>query len=1558
MDTKRKKILIFGGIVIIIGVLFTVNYLKANTLNNLNFEITAQNIEKNEIATDTNFIIKSEKDYSKNLIKKVVSVEPEINYSLSKTSKGTYLISPEEKLNDSSIYNIYINDADNKPVLSWAFQTKADFEVINTTPYSDSTYIENNSAIEIYFSKPVNDIEKYFEIFPKTEGKFEYSEKKVTFIPNELLKNDTVYEITIKKGLKSYYGDELTEDHEFSFRTKPITPYIGIYGDYQQSFITGKSQSINLYADNDYVSALFDVNIYKLNSVKEYVSYLETHYKNVNKSVGYDYDHNFDMSKHTPVCSYTTVLQESGYKNTLEIPEELPEGWYIADIRNTLNNIHLQKAIQVTDISLYTYGLDKDVRIWINDTQTGEAVSGATVQVGDLAAVSNKDGLADFSIYKDDRQKIIITTKDGKEFGEYLKLTESEETSLKDDYYMYLYTDRKQYLPTDTINYWGVIIPRKNGVEKLKEVTVKIAEDIEEKVKVDENGAFYGSINFVNHISTWGAVFISAGDRESYMRDIQISDYIKPVYKLSSVFDKEYYRKGEKIGLSVYGRFYDGTSAENIKVKVNQGGTDNYKTTTLDKNGEGKVVLEPELIGQDGRPTYIYSTLEISGIDESTTSYNSVLYFPTDYAINSSWNSKDKNLTLSTNKINYEAVSENNIDYNKIYTGESFEQNIYAELIESYTEKRYTGESLYNSYTATYEPQYVYDRVENVVDTYNWTINTDEKFTANISKAGENEKSSYELKIYYTYPDGFVGTDTVYLYSNYYYDNNSYHFEADKSSIKENETTRLTLSGSEKLTGGRMLYIVSTDRINTIGTTANKYMDIKMSKELIPNFYVTGAFFDGKAVHKIYGSYIYFNTEDRELSIDIKTDKESYRPGDSVKVTAKVTDKSGKPVQANFLFSVVDEAALADTYEESVLNKIYQERYHYPLIFSSDESKELGGEGGGGGDEIRDTFTDVLTFTPIYTNENGEAEVTFDVSDDLTSWRITGIAISNDLYAGKTKKNIVTSIPFFINQVLNSKYTVKNDIVTTLRVAGADASNLTSSVKYDIELINSEDKVVKTESKELKASETYMLNLGKQETGKYKLKVIATSEDKRDALQKEFEVVESLHEISLVNESTVYEMKNIDALRYPVRLMFFDKNNGFYYRALMKILEDSYGRTNEQILGKNYAKSKLNEFYGEEIYDISDNISLQYYDGGISKISQGSADTLFTAQVTANAGNYINTSAAKEYFNDILNGKHSLASEVTAAYMGLAALKQPVLVDVKYLLDNGNGLELLDKINLINALAYIGDYSSANEYYEKEIKPLMSSSDDEKYINSSYETYSYQATSRILPTLALIKHEDFEKTLQYVLKNSTEEYMPIMDLMTVINNYIPTKNTNSKMTYSLLGKSEKVDFSKEKIRILELDKKEFESFKLENVKGDVRVIAEYIGSSSEVKLKDNGIKITKTISKGELGEYSTVTLNIEFPENKEKYYVLDDVIPASSRFASGTEYHNTWHLFDQEMQKVRFYVYPYISKNVTVTYKIRNIFLGEFMVEPAYITSESGKMSKSEDAGSLTFNVK
>lgn len=1553
----KKNLIIIGVVafcIILIGSIFSVIYVKNNVIDNLNFEVVAEKSTDSGIETGTNFIITSEKNYSARTLKKVVALNPSMDFSLDKVDSNTYVLTPSDKLKDDSIYNVYISKDGEKIDKSWAFQTKADFKVVSTLPASNTIFVKRNTGIEVYFSKPVTNIDGFFEISPKVNGSFEYKEKCVIFKP-ESLNLDTLYEVSVKKGLKNAYGEELLEDYNFSFRTEVENyTYFNFVDGYESTFRTDEVPDIKISSSEKYKGSEFDINLHKLNNLQEYVNFLEIHHNEVNSEIGKDTDHIFDMSKYSVAYSFKGKLEEvpESWIENIKFPQTLETGWYIADVRSMMEDLHFQKAIQISDVSVYTYGLNGEVNVWCNDTDTGMPISGATVQVGDLASITNKDGIASFSLTNSNEQRILITTKEGKEFGEYMALVDKEEGGLADDYYTYLYTDRERYFPTDTINFWGTIIPRKSTMSMPEKVTVKLDEK-EIEVKVNENGMFFGKLEISNHTSTWLNVNLELNGKEDYIKGIEIVDYIKPVYKITSNFDKEYYRGAEPINLNVYGKFYDGTSAENLKLKVSYNFNKN-KTVTLDSNGEGKVRIDYTSPITDGDYRYAYANIEVAGIDEYSSSYNSVPYFPTDYNISADWDSQNKKLKLKANKYNYDAIKNGALDYDKIYEGESFDQKVYIDIVEVESVKTKIGE-FYNVYTGLLESRYKYDNIENIISNTEVNIGKDKEEFLDLANIIRRDNCTYEARISFVLPDGYAGHKTVMLFEYRGYSSGDYYFMRDDNykALKMGESTTLMLTGKELPQNFRMIYFVSTDKVNTMGVTTSNNVKVTMAKELVPNCLVNGAVFDGKRLQEIGTRYLAYDTSEKKLDIEISTDKDVYKPGDTVQVNILVKDNVGAPVKTEMVVSAVNEATYKNEYYATPISLLYKERYHFPKTFISNYYQNFEGGEGGGGDEIaREKFVDVLLFKPITTNENGKATVEFTTSDDLTSWRITAAAVSKDVKGGIKTKNVSTSIPFFINQVINEKYTVNDDVVFSLRAAGNVTKLISSNVKY-------EAKIEGKDSKELvlQPSKTAIFNFGKLPAGKYKVSVKAEGGEYSDAINKEIEVVESNSELSIVKIVDISELSSIEALKYPVKLMFFDKDNGLAYKSLKKVIEQSNGGTNEQIFAKNSAYELLNEFYGKEVYSVDSKVILQDYNGGIPKISYASADPLITANICMINADKIDSKKAIEYFYSIINNSNSMPNDVTAAYMGLAALKQPVLNDIKYLLNNDNGLELIDKINLISGLAYIGDYASAQKYYETNIQGIMTVDKEYKYIGSDYETAVYKANSRLLTTLALTNHVDFKNVLNYVLDNSADDYISALDLLVAINNYMPMKDTKSWMEYELNGETTKVNFADKRLEVLTLDENEMKTFSVKRSKGAIDVMAEYVGGASEISNISDKVKIKKTVTNGKLGDYSDVTLEVSILDDAEQYYLITDFIPLSSRYTvGGNSYNYGWGFIGYENQKINFYVNSEKYNSYTIKYKIRNVFSGEFLMESAFATDSDGMIvGKSND---LKFNVK
>ena len=155
-----------------------------------------------------------------------------------------------------------------------------------------------------------------------------------------------------------------------------------------------------------------------------------------------------------------------------------------------------------------------------------------------------------------------------------------------------------------------------------------------------------------------------------------------------------------------------------------------------------------------------------------------------------------------------------------------------------------------------------------------------------------------------------------------------------------------------------------------------------------------------------------------------------YEPGGTVRVAVRTTDPAGHPVAATAVVRVIDKklyeiglasdvdvlASLYTTVSSGVVATAWSHRA---------PSDDGGGDtGGGGGDEYRVDFRDWLYFDVVKTDATGQASLSFELSDDLTAWRLSAGAVDRSLRAGNAVVDIPVGLPFFAEATLAPEYLV------------------------------------------------------------------------------------------------------------------------------------------------------------------------------------------------------------------------------------------------------------------------------------------------------------------------------------------------------------------------------------------------------------------------------------------------------------------------------------------------------------------------------------------------------
>ncbi len=201
---------------------------------------------------------------------------------------------------------------------------------------------------------------------------------------------------------------------------------------------------------------------------------------------------------------------------------------------------------------------------------------------------------------------------------------------------------------------------------------------------------------------------------------------------------------------------------------------------------------------------------------------------------------------------------------------------------------------------------------------------------------------------------------------------------------------------------------------------------------------------------KIGMAQINIDTAQKTINVSVTADKESAGPGDEITYTIETTDINGNPVSADASLALVDKAvlALAPSNSPPMLDSFYSNQ---PLSvttavgivtsaddFNADYRKTIpdgsGSGGGGGGDlgiiTVRENFKDTAVFkAEVTTDENGIAQVTVKLPENLTTWVADVRAVTEDSRVGQTTSELVSTKPLFV-QLQTPRFFVVGDQVT------------------------------------------------------------------------------------------------------------------------------------------------------------------------------------------------------------------------------------------------------------------------------------------------------------------------------------------------------------------------------------------------------------------------------------------------------------------------------------------------------------------------------------------------
>jgi hypothetical protein len=746
------------------------------------------------------------------------------------------------------------------------------------------------------------------------------------------------------------------------------------------------------------------------------------------------------------------------------------------------------------------------------------------------------------------------------------------------------------------------------------------------------------------------------------------------------------------------------------------------------------------------------------------------------------------------------------------------------------------------------------------------------------------------------------------------------------------------------------------------------------AEEHIPNINVIAVRFTGDTYQETVESRTArFDQSLRELTVTVQPDQERYRPGEKATLNISVTDREGRPVQAEVLLSAVDEAIFrlqgqAFFEDLEILRTLYLGvssgifRTYASHQYPSEDSG--GGRGGGGGE--RDDFKDVALFDRVTTDSQGRASISFDLPDNLTSWRVTALAVSEKLYAGSSVSLVPVSLPMFVDVAMNVSYLTSDRPSVRVRAFG-EALSAGDQVSFEVTSTTLFEQM-------LTASGTAFtpvdIPLPPLREGQHELTIRASAGDLEDALVRVLTVVPS-H--LLRNESRFYELQQGQALTPEgsadrlTRVVITDHNRGRYYPVL-RSLSWTYGDRVDQMLARNLSQELLVQYFQEETIFPAEFHASRYQteDGGIAIFPFADDDLILSARLAALAPDRFGRQGLTQYFLAVTEGADETRERAVIALYGLAALREPVLPNLKTLaaLDD---LTPRERLYLGLAAAELGDQDTALGLYRGLLEEFGQQRGNSIRLNVEGDQDDILDATSLASILAASLADDLASLLfEYTTDNYTEDILVSLEEISFLVEALPNLSAAPvRFAYTLDGQRSEQELERGHSLALLLTPDELSGLDLEAIEGALGVAASFLAPFDPDSVQpDSALSISRTYqgqaedgATVQEGDLVRITISYELDEKAlDGCYQVSDLLPSGlkpvtrlhewgiRRKGQGIEDTSVAYPYAIEGQRVSFCVYQ-DGRQQPLVYYARVIGTGSYTAEPAIIQSQKAPES-------------
>ena len=1495
-------------------------------------------------------------------------------------SDNAFLLHFEQTLAPAQIYTLVYSPTGLQPT-SHAFQTTDIFRITATTPANSTHNIPHNSGIEVSFSQALanaSDFEAAFVITPPVEGRFLQRDNTYIFAPDALEFN-TVYTVTIKQGLTSITGETLTEYHTFSFTTRWGTaterPF-SIAGSVYETFLPWNEVFIALNVGQNFPHRDFVVNIYDLQTPENFLNF---------ETPG-EFIETFEVELYS-------FIDEWGWQsfNYLFLERTLPEGYYLATIQaaGDPSGLELNKFIQVSAVSVYSLSVAGETVFWIHDATTHAPAAGATVSINGSTVTTDADGIAIAQTQHDSQAVITIM------YANYLPFAYTKRTfaptrlTPSGRFLTYMYTDRPSYRPSDTVDIFGVIMPRYGQAILSSDVfTLHIGDMLEFPITLDAHGAFNMRIP-VEGMFGFTDILVNVNGERLMSTWVNFLDYTNISFVLDGRIDRNAYFFNEDMQVEISVTNFAGLPVEGIRLRETNVG--NYITTDDSGIASGTFGAGWQHLNerQGWQPFRTANWFSVASDAQSTQGISlPFIMAPRDIMLEveepgdgtviltSSRISLDRfnaDDSLDVNDLNNFRGQNVDIDFTVLITRHVTTQTLRSQRYD-HISRRTVNIYDFNTTSSTYRT--INERTQNGTATINNVPSSDDPLIRYSVEIRYNDSRGRPTSVFLPWQWFEHSNESTIRHFGFRLegrtvDTDEFGWWFNIRDLGVGESTNVVLQeagpGSDMWWGnfsqattpttGRILTVLARDGILSATVGSPTGTPITFPEDAISNALLFGAYFDRGYIFSIPNAIsVHYDFMERELQIELDFDREQYAPGDEVTVTIQTTDADGQAVPSRVTVSVVDESSIVGWGQHSAnfLSRLYtsspldiwtfqseQFTSHTQHNFGSGGGGAEGGGGDGGGSDpiFREDFVDNPIFEVVQTDANGMATLTFALPDQVTSWRVTAIGLTQDGLAGDARPNIISTLPFFVDLVRTNEYIVGDDIAAVARVF-TDETMSREPVEFAFEILQ-DSEVIFTDT-QTNAGRA-VLNAGKLAAGSYTMRVAATMGSYRDAVELPFTVVESgmifpVNAMQQISPDTP-PVFDFDMRPLPVRVTLTNGN----IRPLMSVL---HGTLDWSSVRTDHiaARAFTSAFHGwQDSADIRS--GLHAPSGGIPELPYEEPTLFFTARFAASFPELVNRDQIIRFIR--ADADQGLVGTMmrAARLLALAAVGEPVLLEIQKELEHvsEHWFDIpqdvyLGMLYLTAALVALGDDAGAYNFYN------LPEFVDLRAVISLTDTNRETAEALMLFINTAINPQAAWEHLQNGRRNRYVSDVP--ERINFVKRAIVLGDNVSEVQFDLNGQTQTVWLENFDARVLHITAEQFENLNLRATSGETDLHMQFYGHNAQNwNAADNRLDISKNIVRD--GELYRVDFVIDFPQGDTGFFTIYNRLPSNMRFIpTRRNWGRNWAFVSnpqRQLMEISFARTPYCFGSRTVSFHAMKLFDADMFEGVTYISNRNAQ---------------